>query len=91
MASKQGRLTKEYMKLKEERIKAIQLQDELPASASWDEQIKVQHDARRAIDLLIGFTVAVRLIDTKEAKAIVEDYDDMMGFNKWEKQSDKEV
>ena len=87
----QGRLTKEYMKLKEERIKAIQLQDQLPASDPWDERIKVQHDARRAIDLLIGFTVAVRLIDTKEAKAIVEDYDDMMGFNKWKKQSDKEV
>ena len=87
----QDRLTKEYMKLKEERIKAIQLQDQLPASVPRDEQIKVQHDARRAIDLLIGFTVAVRLIDTKEAKAIVEDYDDMMGFNKWKKQSDKEV
>lgn len=86
-----GKLLKEYSKLKEERIKAIQLQDQLPASAPWDEQIKVKHDVRRAIDLLIGFTVAVRLIDTKEAKAIVEDYDDMMGFNKWKKQSDKEV
>lgn len=91
MASKRGLLTKEYMKLKEERIKAIQLQDELPANASWDERIKVQRDASRAIDILIGFTVALRLVNSKEAKAIIEDYDDMMGFNKWKVKSDSGI